>query len=340
MTNSLGIYIHIPFCEKKCNYCSFYSVNPEGFAKEYVLSVINELEKWGGRTARPIDTLYIGGGTPSLLSPENLKEIVLAVKSNFNLLNGAEITVEVNPHSNTKEFLKAAKEVGVNRISVGVQSSNPEELKMLGRRHTFSEARNTILTAREVGFENISAYILKVEEGTPFYDCKIALPDDDSISDQYLQMVSAFKAAGFKHYEISNFAKTGYESKHNNRYWLCHEYIGIGPSAHSFFEGKRFYFPADIKAFLENAEMVADGEGGDEQEFIMLALRLARGLKFSEFKEKFGHEISEKFKAKAAFFEKNGLCKVGADGVWLTTNGMLLSNTVILKLLGECYENI
>ena len=371
MTNSLGIYIHIPFCEKKCNYCSFYSVKPESFVSEYVLKIINELEKWGGRTARPIDTLYIGGGTPSLLSPENLKEIILAVRKNFNLKSYAEITVEINPKSNSKDFLVAAKEVGVNRISVGVQSSSPEELKTLGRRHTFLEAKNTILTAREVGFKNISAdimiglpnsnnktleqsindilnlntehisaYILKVEEGTPFYENGTPLPSDDTVSDQYLQMVKAFKKAGFNHYEISNFAKKGFESKHNNRYWLCSEYIGIGPSAHSFFEGKRFYYPADILGFLNNPETVADGEGGDEQEFIMLALRLSRGLKFSEFKNRFDHEINQKFINKARFFEKNGLCRVDADSVSLTTRGMLLSNTVILELLGECYEDI
>lgn len=371
MTNSLGIYIHIPFCEKKCNYCNFYSVAPNGQVLEYVNKVSEELVKWGERTARPIDTLYIGGGTPSLLKPDELSALICAVKENFNLQSDAEITIEVNPKDATGDFLASAKKIGVNRISLGVQSSNDDELVLLGRRHNFEDVKRAVKLAGEIGFKNISAdimiglpfssavslqrsiddilslntehisaYILKVEKGTPFYERGVLLPDGDSVADQYLQMCNAFKEAGYEHYEVSNFAKNGYESRHNNRYWRCLEYIGIGPSAHSFFEGERFYYPSDLNGFLKGNSVLSDGKGGDPEEFVMLSLRLSRGLVFSEYEERFGQKINEKFKAKAEFFKDRGLCEVDSNRVSLTPGGMLVSNSVILELIGELYENL
>ncbi len=365
LTNSIGIYIHIPFCLKKCGYCSFYSVAPDCLKKEnYVKRISEELKKWGGQTTRPIDTLYIGGGTPSLLREDELSKIFVAVGENFNLLPDAEITVEVNPGDNTEEFLTAAKRLGVNRISVGVQSASDEELRLLGRRHSFEDAKRTVAVAKRLGLENISAdimiglpgsnaktlkqsiegilslntchisaYILKLEEDSALYKAGVSLPDDDEVADQYLMMCDHFKKAGFEHYEISNFAKSGKQSRHNNRYWLLSDYIGIGPAAHSFLGGRRFYYPADLSDFLDRAKVVPDGEGGDREEFIMLALRLKRGLVFSEYEERFGETISEALIKKAKLLEKEGLCILDNKHLALTDRGMLLSNAIIGELI-------
>ncbi len=361
MTNTLGIYIHIPFCLKKCNYCSFYSVTPKDNIKaEYVKRISEEIKKWGGQTARPIDTLYIGGGTPSLLSEAELSDILVAVRESFTLLPDAEITVEVNPGDNTEKFLAYAKKLGVNRISIGVQSANEEELKVLGRRHSFKDAQNAVKAARKFGFDNISAdimiglpesnadtlkksldgilslgtehisaYILKLEEGTPLFDADIHLPGEDEIADQYLMMCSTFESAGFDHYEISNFAKSGYESRHNNRYWLLKDYMGIGPAAHSCFEGKRFYYPADLCEFLKGSAPISDGKSGDKEEFIMLSLRLSRGIIFSEYERCFGEKINGDIIKKAKLFERQGLCLCDDRHISLTDEGMLVSNAII-----------
>lgn len=323
-----------------------------------------EIRKWGALTARPIDTLYIGGGTPSLLSFEELYLILAAVRESFSLLPDAEITAEANPSD--PDFIPAAKKAGINRISFGIQSANDEELKLLGRRHNFTAAKKAVSLAREAGFKNISAdimlglpnsdipslkksideilaldtehisaYILKLEENTPFYKMPLVLPDEDGTADQYLYLCERMKAAGYEHYEISNFAKKGFESQHNNRYWKDLEYIGIGPSAHSFFEGKRFYYPRDIGAFITEPKTVADSEGGDLFEFIMLSLRLSRGLVFSEFKERFNIDLPESVVKKARQLEKGGLCIVDDNRISLTEKGMLVSNSIISELLGE-----
>ena len=369
--NNLGFYIHIPFCVKKCNYCDFYSVVPtEDKRKRYIESLVNEIKKWGERTARPIDTMYIGGGTPSLLSGDELASIFSAVKESFTVLDDAEITVEVNPGDNLEDFLKHATKCGVNRVSIGVQSFCANELCLLGRRHGVEDAKKAVDIARNIGIKNISAdimiglpdstedtlknsidgilslgtehisaYILKVEQGTPFSLMPLNLPDDDKTAEQYTLLCDTLKAAGYEHYEISNFAKKGYESRHNNRYWKQEEYIGIGPSAHSFFEGERFYYGRDISAFIDAPKTVFDGEGGDEAEYIMLALRLAKGLCFIDFEKKFGKPVHRKIILKAESLAKHQLCEIKDDSISLTDKGMLVSNSVIFTLLGEVYEN-
>ena len=370
--NNLGLYIHIPFCQKKCNYCDFYSVVPtEDTRKRYIESLVAEIKKWGERTARPIDTMYIGGGTPSLLSEAELSAILGAVRNGFNLLDNAEITVEVNPGDNLENFLKYAVSLGVNRVSIGVQSCLENELCTLGRRHTANDAKKAVAMARNIGINNISAdimlglpdstldtlkksidgvlcletehisaYILKVEKGTPFYKMPLNIPDDDKTAEQYVFLCESMKNAGYEHYEISNFAKPGYQSRHNNRYWKQEEYIGIGPSAHSFFKGDRFYYERDIDSFIKCAEVILDGTGGDEAEYIMLSLRLASGLNFNEYIEKFKKPISNQIIDKAKHFEKHGLCTVSNKGISLTAKGMLVSNTIISEFLGVIYEDI
>ena len=372
INDSLGLYIHIPFCVKKCNYCDFYSVVPTNDLRaRYIESLVKEIKKWGERTARPIDTMYIGGGTPSLLSKAELTDIFCAVKDSFSLTDDAEITAEVNPGDNLESFFKYAVRLGINRASIGVQSCISDELCVLGRRHTVADAKAAVESARNAGIKNISvdimlglpnsstktlkqsidgilslgtehisAYILKVEKGTPFDLMKIQVPDDENTSDQYLSMCDAFEAAGYEHYEISNFAKPGYHSRHNNRYWLQKEYIGIGPAAHSFFEGERFYYENDLQAFIDGAKTVSDGKGGDRYEFVMLALRLARGLRFSEYEQKFGKPYHPFLIRKAKNFEKFDLCKTDDEGISLTDKGMLVSNQIISILTGEMYEDL
>ncbi len=358
----LGLYIHIPFCAKKCAYCDFYSAFPEGTVTARYLSVLkDEIIKWGGLTDRPIDTIYIGGGTPSILG-EKIGEIVKTVYDNFSVEKNAEITVEANPCSITSEFLKSARESGVNRLSIGVQSGNDNELKILGRTHTAETAKSAVELARKEGFDNISldlmiclpdsdikslkenidfiiglnpehisAYMLKIEEKTLFAKRELNLPSEEEEAEQYLYMCDYLKKKVYEHYEISNFCKSGKDSRHNLKYWQCEEYIGIGPSAHSFYEGKRFFYPADLKQFISCPETVVEGEGGDREEKLMLALRLKKGINLLEFFE----EIPQKLIYKINKFEREGLVSFNHPNLALTDKGMLLSNILITELIYE-----
>ncbi len=364
MTKPLGIYLHIPFCEKRCAYCNFYSaVFTEGMAKKYADALKKEIKKWGGRLDRPIDTLYIGGGTPSVLG-DKIVGVIDAVKQNFTLSVDAEITVEVNPHSASYDFLYAAKSVGANRLSIGVQSGNDEMLKTLGRTHTRRDAVSTVETARKIGFKNISvdlmialpnsneamlkddidficslkaqhisAYILKPEPKTKIYESGIKLPDDEQASCQYLLMCEQLESKGYQQYEISNFAVGDMQSRHNLKYWNCEEYIGIGPSAHSFLNGERFYYPPDLKGFLVAPETVFDGVGGEKEERLMLALRLIKGANLSEYFE----NISASTQAFLKRLEKEKMIIKNGNRIALTPLGMTVSNSIITELI---YENL
>jgi len=354
LTN-LGLYLHIPFCKRKCAYCDFYSaVYSEEMADKYSKALQREIKQWGGKINRPIDTIYLGGGTPSLLN-RHLPALLECVRQNFNVTNNAEITLEINPQSNTEEILVNAKKAGVNRLSIGVQSGNDTELRMLGRTHTKADTENTVNTARRLGFSNISldlmiglphsdtaslkenldflvrlkpehisAYILKIEPNTLFYKTQnsLKLPDEDSVCEQYLFMCDYLEKIGFSHYEISNFAKPGFESRHNLKYWRCEEYLGLGPAAHSFLDGKRFYFPRDMKAFLQGNAPLPDGEGGSDSEKLMLAIRLKEGI-CADFLPK--HKLD--------LLVKNGFATVNGSTFSLTNKGMLVSNEIITQLL-------
>ncbi len=339
MTKPLGIYIHIPFCASKCSYCNFYSFPSNEAAKdEYFSRLITELKKWGAEISRPISSVYIGGGTPTVFGVERLSAVLSAVNSSFNVLSGAEITLEGNPADDYTTLAPILKKSGCNRFSLGVQSANGDELSLLGRRHTNSDVEKAVATLKQNGIENISvdlmlglpksntesleksidfvlslgvehisAYILKLEQGTPLYRSADSLPDDDSVSDQYLFLCDKLSAAGYNHYEISNFAKEGCESRHNSSYWKCEEYIGFGPSAHSFFEGKRFYYANDLKGYIDNPSPVPDGIGGTKEEYIMLGLRLKKGISSAEFEAKFGEALPEGIYNKAKKLQENGL---------------------------------
>lgn len=354
MTN-LGLYLHIPFCVKKCAYCDFYSaVFTEEMALKYFGALKREIKQWGGKINRPIDTIYLGGGTPSLLN-DKLPYLIECVKENFRVTENAEITLEINPQPNIKQILENAKRAGINRLSIGVQSGDNRELKALGRTHSKADTENAVRTARELGFSNISldlmlglpnssvetldknlefittlepthisAYILKVEPNTLFSktENELNLPDEDGVCEQYLYMCDYLGKNGFEHYEISNFAKPNFESRHNLKYWNCEEYLGIGPSAHSFLNSERFYYPRDMKAFIEGNTPILDGNGGDSDEKIMLALRLKSGV-----------NVDLLPKNKIELFVKNGFAEIQNNQFSLTDKGMLVSNQIILQLL-------
>ncbi len=330
----------------------------ENIKRDYVAALIREIIQWGGKIGRPIDTVYFGGGTPSLAA-EHLPMIMSVIKTAFKVLNNAEITMEMNPANNCKEVLQLALKAGVNRLSIGAQSSNDSELQILGRRHTASQTAETVRLARQMGFDNISldimlglphstpeslekslkfitdlkpqhisAYILKIEKNTAFskiYDT-LNLPDEDKAADQYLQMCEYLENKGYEHYEISNFAKPQKESRHNLKYWELEEYLGIGPCAHSFLDGKRFFYSRDIKEFINGTSPLPDGEGGNEEERIMLSLRLKKGLVI---------ELNEKLRKKCKLLENSGLLKAEKDRIILSDKGMLLSNSIITEIL-EC----
>lgn len=374
LDNSLGLYIHIPFCKKKCAYCDFYSGFPtEEIQEAYVKTLIKELKKWGGLTDRPVNTVYFGGGTPSCLKTDDVLAVLLAVYGNFNVTKNAEITFEVNPDTVDFDYLKAIKKGGINRLSIGFQSSSDSALKLLGRTHTFSQSVGCFNNARRAGFNNISldimlalpeekssldttlkaigglspehisAYMLSYEENTALYKKKELLPikNDDEYSQEYLKTCSFFEKQGYIHYEVSNFCKAGYESKHNSRYWQGKEYIGFGPSAYSFFGGKRFHYNRNLQEYIKNPTPVYDEEGGGLFEYIMLNLRLKNGINNSVIKENFGKTFSNVFIKKANFLSELGLTVFNGENLYLTNQGMLVSNSIITEFISEeFYENL
>ena len=356
-----GLYIHIPFCVSKCNYCDFYSgAYSSDLFEKYVDAVIRELENYKGIK---VSTLYLGGGTPTVLGERNLKKLLEQVFATFEI--SGEATLEANPADDLYDVFKTAKSLGINRISLGVQSAVESELKTLGRRHSAADVIKTVEDINKVGIDNysldlmlgipdqttktlqksveflvslnpkhISAYLLKIEEGTPFFKMQnsLNLPDGDQAAELYLKAVDLLEENGFSQYEVSNFAKAGFEAKHNLKYWNCEEYIGIGPSAHGFLDGKRYYYERDLNGFIDNPTPVFDDDGGGFCEYIMLKLRLAKGLKFKDFEKRY-FKLPKEFFAKAETFQKLGLVNLTEENLSLTKNGFLVSNTIISELL-------
>ncbi len=362
---NIGLYIHIPFCKSKCPYCDFYSLRADGVSfNAYTDGVLKSLELWAQKLGRKADTLYLGGGTPSLIGGENIAKIVLKARELFGV--DGEITVECNPSALEDDFFKTVAAAGINRISLGMQSAVDSERKKLGRLADSARVSECIAQAREAGIDNISldvmlgvpdqtaeslaqtarfcvessvphvsAYMLKLEEGTYYYNnaSKFNLPDDDTVADMYTLFGDFLEENGFINYEISNFAKKGFEGQHNLKYWCAEEYLGIGPSAHSFVGGERFYYPRSLEHFISGGEVVADGDGGDEDEYIMLRLRLKDGVMFSDFKARFGKDFPAEIMQRSKKFESRGLVRADSHSLSLTREGFLLSNTIISDLL-------
>lgn len=361
----IGIYIHIPFCKSKCAYCDFYSFKADDtLMQRYTDKICDDIKTYAKLTAANADTLYFGGGTPSLLGGERIAQIVECAAESFSLDKNSEITLEANPADDLYDTLLFAKRAGVNRLSLGVQSGIDGELRILGRRHGTSSVMRSVDAARRAGIDNISldlmlgipdqtaeslrksvdfltalspahisAYLLKIEKNTPFGRKPPAtLPDDDMSAQLYLCAVELLEGRGYEQYEISNFAKGGWISRHNTKYWTGGEYLGLGPAAHSMMDGKRFYFDADIDRYLAGRTPIADGMGGGSEEYVMLRLRLCDGIDFADYRESFG-EISKYAKKRMEQFAKTGLAVLDDEHFALTPRGFLLSNTIISDLL-------
>ena len=355
-----GVYVHVPFCQRKCPYCDFYSkCGSQVDIDAYTARVIEDINKYCPPGA---DSMYFGGGTPSLLSADNVRDMISAASP----LENAEITMECNPNSVTERSLSEYRNAGANRISFGVQSLNDRELRTLGRLHSADEAVKAINAAKSVGFDNISAdlmlevpyqtketlsetlemltslpithvsaYMLKIEEGTPFdiNGMRDIAPDDDASAEMYLRTVEFLESRGFAQYEISNFSKKGMESRHNLHYWRCDEYYGFGPSAHSFVNGKRYAIPRDTKSFMSNKTdslyEITESEPPDSFEKGMLKLRLSEGITLDGIPE----DKRDAFLRKYAVYEKNGLMHRNGDAYAMTAKGFLVSNSIIVSLL-------
>ena len=368
-----GVYIHIPFCKSKCPYCDFHSHRCDtAFQKEYTDALIDEistLRRVGEFLPSPrfkADTLYLGGGTPSVLEGEELERIILTAKNKFSLPPDAEITVECNPSSHIEALIPYFKKCGVNRISLGMQSAVDKERKALGRlsdsrrvKHvvdllkdnginnisldimlgvpdqTKESLDETLNFTRECNIQHVSAYILKIEEGT-FFDThkeRFTFPTDDEASDLYEYCCEQLEKSGFEQYEISNFAKSGFESRHNTKYWLSEDYLGIGAAAHSFIDGKRFYFERDTQGFIKGAPAVFDCNGNDAEEYIMLRLRMKKGLSLTELSSLYGKDATKNIIKKAPFFKEQGLVSFDGESLSLTKKGFLLSNSLISEFI-------
>ncbi len=366
MSESIGIYIHIPFCKSKCPYCDFFSGRASETDYDNYMRILKEkIKYWSVQTDKNVATVYFGGGTPSVLGADRLSDVLYSVKDCFTVEPEAEITVEVNPDTGKTLDFEKLRLAGFNRVSVGFQTAVERELKALGRIHTAKDAHVTTQRAKAAGIDNvsldlmmgipyqdidslkesidfcakcgvkhISSYLLKIEEGTRFFDIQdqLDLADDDKQAQLYLFAVDYLDKLGYKQYEISNFAIPGYESRHNSAYWKCGEYIGIGPSAHSFLNGRRFCYGRDLKAFEENI-IIQDGEGGDEEEYIMLSLRLKSGLVFGEFEKRYHHRLSPLQMKKIGNFARAGFMELDSKRACFTPKGFLVSNAVISELL-------
>lgn len=360
MKKRIGLYIHIPFCKSFCPYCDFYKVHPtKELIEKYTEAVIKTTASFSDEYEFVVDSVYFGGGTPSVMPGENIAEILSSVRKNFEVTEDAEITVECNPSSPLEEVLPVLYKAGVNRLSFGLQSASDVERKKLGRLSDCERMSSVISLAREIGFNNISpdvmvgipdqtaeslvdtlnycislgvthisAYMLKIEDGTVFSKRRdmLKLPDEDTVCDFYDILCDTLPRNGFHQYEISNFARPGYESRHNLKYWNCEEYLGIGPAAHSFIDGKRFYYDRDIGAFIKNPSPVFDSYGGSYEEWLMLKLRLNEGVRdISLLRPETIERARDSKLSQFIILDDNGLR--------LTHKGFLLSNTIISELI-------
>ena len=372
---NVGIYIHVPFCLSKCHYCDFCSVQraDEDKKERYTARLCKEIATFAAKIREsgevPVaDTVYFGGGTPTLLSPEQIRRILDAVKMNFGIAEGGEITIETNPRSADGEKLRKIRESGVNRLSIGMQSVHDGELKALGRIHNFGDFKATFAEAREAGFDNISvdlmygipmqskesfcrsvetlakmcpehisSYCLTVEDGTNFGRRRdsLVLPDEDTVADMYAEMGRVLQGNGYHKYEISNFAKEGRESRHNLKYWHCDNYLGFGVAAHSYFGGKRFAHSRDIDAYIGGESIIIDVEdisqSEAENEYVMLGMRLAEGVCLADFKAKFGRELTEEFPTFKKYAPE--FVKIDGEHCMFTEKGMMVSNFILSDAL-------
>jgi oxygen-independent coproporphyrinogen-3 oxidase len=374
VTDKLGIYVHIPFCARKCRYCDFVSfpVTDTDAHFAYTLKVVLEASEKARifGTERAADSIYLGGGTPSLIEPGFISEILDAVYAHFRVEDDCEITIEVNPASEAREKFQAYRSAGVNRVSIGVQSFDAEVLTFLGRLHAPEDAERAVADARSEGFDNInidlmfgvpgqdlsswerdlkkalklapehiSFYSLGIEEETPLFADLMAgrFTETDEILDRRMYHLAKeiLAAAGFRHYEISNAALPGRESRHNLKYWSMAPYLGIGAAAHSYFGGRRFANTSNLTEYMAAAgaadmtNWAHKNTPGDEMsEFIFLGLRRTAGIRLSDFHSSFGRDFWELYGEETEKLIRRGLLEHDGDELRLTALGLDLANNV------------
>ena len=359
---SFGVYFHIPYCFSRCRYCDFYAAGAARAVPDaYVDALLRALAGFAAALPEPPDTVYLGGGTPSLLTPAQAARLISAAAPR----PGAEVTLEANPETVTLERLQGYRAAGVNRLSIGVQSARDSQLRALGRPHTARQAAAAFEMARQAGFDNvsgdimlalphysreefdetlaliqrggaahISAYLLKIEPGSAFgRQPPAGLPDADQAAGFYLYAVERLAAAGYRQYEISSFARPGFEGRHNRIYWDCGDYLGIGPAAHSCLGGKRFYYPADTAAFIAGTSRPApDGDCGAE-DYLILQLRLSAGLDLAEYRRRGGPAFTPHQRAFLAHCQQAGYLTLTPDRLTLTPLGMIVQNAILEELI-------
>lgn len=377
----LGIYVHIPFCKRKCSYCDFKSFSniDEINQKKYVDALIKEIQNSQNTNKYIVTTIYIGGGTPSFINETYIKDILQAIYKKWKIKNDVEITIEVNPGTITKEKLEAYKNMGINRLSIGLQSTNNYLLNKIGRIHSYEEFIENYILARKIGFENInidlmlalpeqnmedlmqsvkkvinlnpehiSIYSLILEENTELWkkvkNKEENLVEDDLEREMYWKSKKAFEAAGYIHYEISNYAKPGFESKHNKNCWSQKQYLGFGIAAHSYFNGKRFYNVEDLNKYITNIEknefknnIIIEEENRTKEdiakEYMMLGLRKIEGVSISEFQRKFELNPLFYFRFEISKLQEMDLIEVDLDNIRLTKKGLDLANIVFEEFI-------
>lgn len=373
-------YIHIPFCDHKCIYCDFYSIITSDNISSFLKSLKKEIEYYAANYSeeRELISIYFGGGTPSLMEPEYIFEIIESVKKKFGVITDAEITLETNPGTVSIDKLKLFKQAGINRISIGIQSFDNSDLKFLTRIHDADTAIKTVYTAANAGFGNISldlifnlpgqtkekwqknleqaiqlpvkhisAYSLILERGTILnkmvLDGKVKIQDEDYDAELYEMTIDFLTSNGFYQYEVSNFAKHGFECIHNNAYWHYTDYFGFGTSAHSFIDGERWWNFSSLKMYIDKVNKFGSAVAGSEiitddkaiNEYVMLELR-SSGLNFEKFENRFGIQIQEWMKSKYAYFEvlKNKkFVTIENNIVKMTSNGYAICDEILKDLL-------
>ena len=374
MKKKLGIYIHIPFCVKKCNYCDFNSfASDKDMQMNYINALCGEIKRNSEVYKDYLaDTVFVGGGTPSILASDLTKKFFDCLYSNYKIDSNAEISMESNPGTLTKEKAKVYKDIGINRVSLGLQSTVDSELNILGRIHTYNEFLESFMILRDEGFENInvdlmngipeqtlktfsnglekikdlnpehiSIYSLILEEGTPFYGMNLKLPNEE---EERLMVHSIPEILGseYHQYEISNYSKKGFECKHNIKYWKRDEYLGFGLSAASFMSETRFKNTDDIKVYLDNSDnknvyTEFDVLNKDEQmsEYMILGLRMNEGVNLSDFEKTFGKSVFDVYGDKITLHIKEELLERKDNHLFLTEKGRDLANYVWSDFLGD-----
>jgi oxygen-independent coproporphyrinogen-3 oxidase len=375
-----GIYIHIPFCRSRCSYCDFATgMYEDGLAEAYVSALMREIAAWCEVEQSPdVDTIYFGGGTPSLLTPKQISQILEAIHARFHVKPDAEVTMEMNPGDGgmtpaaKRETMLEFRSLGINRASFGAQTFNDRELKQLGRTHSSRDIHTTFRDLREAGFNNInfdliaglpgqtlktwernldqalrmrpehlSLYLLEVHEGTPLADQikrgKRPAPDNDLAAEMYRLMIDRVCAAGYQHYEISNFCLPGFESRHNTKYWIGDPYYGFGCSAHSYDGARRRWAnerdTAKYVSLIESEqspifERTDLSEDEARSESVFLSLRLMRGVNLDDYRARFGKDLRNQFAADLDRLCDAGLVEIDEQLLKLTPRGALLSNEV------------